>query len=188
MRHIKSWYYAVFISACCLCTGCSQHHSPRIENLATHASEQDIISSMGIYTYYARQVRMPSLGYDTHRRQCELWCMFTWISIMKQRHLLNTIIVLLFVICCTTCLVVEPIEPQNTYSIDNLTQKDVKVVYTILPEFIFWEHPAQSFTDSCFVFANTRTQIPLNKYGFYVSECPSRLFERIVILSIENDT
>ena len=95
---------------------------------------------------------------------------------------------MLIAICFTNCVTVDPINPQNTYSIYNLTSEDIKVAYTILPEYIYWEQPTHCFTDSCFVFANTTTQIPLNKYGFYVSECPSRLFERIVILSIDNDT
>ena len=105
-----------------------------------------------------------------------------------KRFFYIPLVVLLIAICFSNCVTVDPINPQNTYSIDNLTPEDIKVAYTILPEHIFWERPARSFTDTCFVFANTTTQLPLNKYGFYVSECPSRLFERIVILSADNDT
>lgn len=108
---------------------------------------------------------------------------------MKKRHIIHvTLAVLLIAICFSNCTTVDPIPPQNTYSIANQTSADIKVVYTILPEHIFWERPAQSFIDSCFVFANTTTQMPLNKYGFYVSEYPSRLFERIAFLTIDNDT
>lgn len=58
MKYIKSFYFAVLITAYCLCTGCSQQNSPRKENLAAPALEQDFISSMGIYTFYAQQDSM----------------------------------------------------------------------------------------------------------------------------------
>lgn len=58
MKQTKFLCYVVFISSCFLCTNCSQHNSPRKENMTEHSQEQDIISSMGIYTYYARQDSM----------------------------------------------------------------------------------------------------------------------------------
>lgn len=79
----------------------------------------------------------------------------------------------------------EPLNPKNTYSVENLTDADMVAHYTILAHHSF---PRKDFTDSCHVSANTITNLPLDKYGFYVSNYPSELFERIVFLSTNGDT
>lgn len=59
MKHLKYFYFAVLTSACCLGGSCSQQNSPRKENAyAPGLLEENIISSMGIYTFYAQQDSM----------------------------------------------------------------------------------------------------------------------------------
>lgn len=82
----------------------------------------------------------------------------------------------------------DPIEPKNTYSVENLTDVDIIAHYTILADYVFWEQPRKNYTDSCLISADTITNLPLDKYGFYVSDSPSELFERIVFISTNGDT
>jgi hypothetical protein len=82
----------------------------------------------------------------------------------------------------------DPIDPKNTYSVENQTEQDVNVVYTITKDHIFWELPRRNYTDSCVAFTEATTQLPLDKYGFYVSSTPSEMFEKVVFLSISGDT
>ena len=48
-----------------------------------------------------------------------------------KRFFYIPLVVLLIAICFSNCVTVDPINPQNTYSIDNLTPEDIKVAYTI---------------------------------------------------------
>ena len=101
---------------------------------------------------------------------------------------LYSICFFLFLFCIMGCNGPDPIDPKNTYSIENQTEENVKVLYTILAEHIYWENPRTNYTDSCMANSNAITTLPLDKYGFYISDMPSQLFESIIFISTKNDT
>ena len=90
--------------------------------------------------------------------------------------------------CLTNCTSgPDPIEPKNTFEIDNRTVDDIKVVYTISEEYVYWEQRKISFTDSCVANAYKSTQLPIDKYGIQ-AYYPSQLFKSVMLLSLKGDT
>ena len=95
------------------------------------------------------------------------------------------IILLLFIVACFfSCNEIDPIDGQNTFTIDNKTNDTIKLVYSITPEVGAGLGGKTS----------TETISPQQKTKFLVlyigapQVSPNYVFEKLVFLSSDNDT
>ena len=95
------------------------------------------------------------------------------------------IILLLFIVACFfSCNEIDPIDGENTYTIDNKTNETIKVSYCL----------ASQMGEGLAGKTSTETIAPQQKtrflllYGGVMRWSPSYVFEKLVFLSSDNDT
>ena len=99
---------------------------------------------------------------------------------MKNVHYL----VFLLAFGLTSCITTDPIEGRTTFAIYNMTQYDIQLVYKFSADLGDWN---AGKTDSVIV-APKETNIFILYGGGCPVLRPSRVLEKMVILSLSNDT
>ena len=97
---------------------------------------------------------------------------------------IRIILGLLLFSCIFGCGVVDPIEGRTTFAINNTTQNDIRLVYMFSTDLGDWN---AGKTDSAIV-ESKGTNIFILYGGGNPYLTPNRVLEKMVILSLDNDT
>lgn len=102
------------------------------------------------------------------------------MNVIRPTYLLVLITCLIMVSCFGGP---DPIEGRNTYSIENMTDENIKIIYTYVNNF----GSLSGKSDSSII--EPRINKTLNDFrGGYPDYGPSKIYKSIIFLSYQNDT
>lgn len=88
----------------------------------------------------------------------------------------------LYCIFLTSCITIDPIEGQTTFSIENTTEESVKVLYTYI------ENTSSFAEKSDSAIIEPKTTNMINLFIWNPDLTPSNLYKEIIFISLQNDT
>lgn len=88
----------------------------------------------------------------------------------------------LYCIFLTSCITIDPIEGQTTFSIENTTEESVKVLYTYI------ENTSSFAEKSDSAIIEPKTTNMINLFMWNPDLTPSNLYKEIIFISLQNDT